>query len=353
MTTINAMERIAQFKSREILDINEPSAYLDYIWFLVEEKLMFSSSSIAMATFLPLLEANRTKIQEIPRETFQYGPTDRHQVYNPTLSMHQSHLKKCYSQLDVYYPITPSTTGKTQILVWVYGGGFVSGERRLPAPADLVYATVGSFFAHRGFIVVIPDYRLAPSTIFPGAAEDVRDAILWIIKNPQCLTTPTTPKPDTKGIFLMGHSAGAIHAFASIILPPTPEATLLPRIAGLILHAGVHQWKDLDPSLPFFKIVAQHYGGAEHMNQRSSFGLLRDASASTLAMLPRTLLVLAEMEPEWLLKSNEGFGRALEASSGKKSALLVAKGHNHISPNLALSSGQGEKWAEDVIAWIK
>ncbi|KAG6870995.1 hypothetical protein C0992_011970 [Termitomyces sp. T32_za158] len=152
----------------------------------------------------------------------------------------------------------------------------------------------------------------------------------------------------------MGHSAGAVHAFASILLPQTPKATsLLLNITGLILHAGAHHWEDLDPSLPFFGIVAQHYGGAEHMNERSSLGLLRDASAATLEMLPRILLIVAEKEPGWLLKGNDDFETALKTITGKKPASLVALGHNHISPNWALSSGQGESWAEDVIAWMK
>ncbi|KAG6863424.1 hypothetical protein C0993_011493 [Termitomyces sp. T159_Od127] len=351
------METIAQFQTTDIAKLIEPSAYIDTFDFAAscEEKADVIAYPSATAAFVPLLEANRTKIQEIPRKTFQYGSTDRHQVCS--LDFTNGSEPQCHLQLDVYYPIAPSTTGKTQILVWVYGGGFVTGERQLPAPLDLVYATVGSFFARRGFIVIIPDYRLAPSTIFPGAAEDVRDAILWAIQKPHYLTTSTTPGPDTKGIFLMGHSAGAVHAFASILIPPileAPEVTLpLSNIAGIILHAGVHQWEGFDPSFFFFEVVAQHYGGVEHMNKRSSLGLLRDASAATLAMLPRILIVVAEKEPDWILKINEDFKRELEAITGKKPTSLVALGHNHISPNLALSSGQGERWGEDVIAWIR
>ncbi|KAG6856969.1 hypothetical protein H0H87_011639 [Tephrocybe sp. NHM501043] len=307
------METIAQLKSKAIIDIIEPT----------------------VGAFTPLLEANRASIQEIPKKTFQYGPTDRH-------------------QLDVYYPITPSTTGKAQILVWIYGGGFVTGERQMPAPADLVYASVGSFFAHNGFIVIIPDYRLSPTTVFPGAAEDVRDATLWAIKNPQYLTSPTTPNPDTNSIFLMGHSAGAVHAFASLILPKSPEsAVLLPSIAGLILHAGAHHLEDFDRKDPWYAIAAQHYSGEEGLIANSSIGLLRSASDDTIADLPRTLLVAAEWEPEWLLKSCDDFGEALEARTGKKVVRIVAKGHNHLSPNWAAGTGQGEEWAKEVIAWMR
>ncbi|KAG6856968.1 hypothetical protein H0H87_011638 [Tephrocybe sp. NHM501043] len=306
------MDAIAQLKTKEILPIIEPT----------------------VGAFIPLLEANRAKIQEIPRKTFSYGLTERH-------------------QLDVYYPTIPSETGKTQILVWVYGGGFVTGERQMPPPADLGYACVGSFFAHRGFIVVIPDYRLAPETIFPGAAEDVRDAIQWTIKNSEQLTTATTPSPDTSAIFLMGHSAGAVHSFAALTIPETPSsATLLSSIAGMILHAGVHNFEDAE-SNDFYGIAVQHYGGKEGLIASSSIGLLRSASDDTIAALPRTLLVTAEWEPEWLLKMCDDFGEALEARTGNKYASIVAKGHNHLSPNWAVGTGQGEEWAEEVVAWIR
>ncbi|KAG6818466.1 hypothetical protein H0H92_002712, partial [Tricholoma furcatifolium] len=107
------------------------------------------------------------------------------------------------------------------------------------------YMALGSFFARRGFIVVIPDYRLAPATIFPGAAEDVRNAILWTIKNVDQLTTPTTPSPDTNNIYLMGHSAGAIHAYSSLLIPETPEtAVVRPSIAGAVFHAGASNLGD-------------------------------------------------------------------------------------------------------------
>ncbi|KAG5641542.1 hypothetical protein DXG03_004801 [Asterophora parasitica] len=305
------MERIAELKSREIFDIIEPT----------------------VGAFVPLLEEKRAEIQEITRKTFKYGPTDRH-------------------QLDVYYPLAPNALGKTQILVWLYGGGFVSGERQLPAPADLAYACVGAYFARRGFIVIIPDYRLAPDTVFPGAAEDVRDAILWAIKNPEQLTTPTTPNPDTKGIFLSGHSAGAVHAFTALVIPETPETSIRSNIAGAILAAGVPHYDYFQPD-DLTPWATQHYVDEDGLKDHAPRALLRNASDATVATLPRIVLVLAEWEPEWLLKINDEFVGELESRTGKRPAKIVGRRHNHLSTNLALGTGRGEEWAEDVIAWIK
>ncbi|KAG6841590.1 hypothetical protein C0991_009346 [Blastosporella zonata] len=327
------METIAQISSREVLDVLEPT----------------------LGAFIPLLEANRAKIQGISRKTFKYGPTERHQVCSCNLLTTRSYPDiNGDNQLDVYYPDTPSATGKTQILVWSYGGGFVTGDRQMPPPADLAYACVGSFFAHRGFIVIIPDYRLAPATIFPGAAEDVRDAILWAIKNQEHLTTPTTPSPNTAAIFLMGHSAGAIHVISALTIPETPESSvLLPSIAGVILHAGVYDYKGFDPNHSWYNIATQYYGGVEGLKSKAPLGLLQSASDATVAALPRVLLVLGELEPEWISKSSDRFGKAIEAYTGKKPTSQVAKGHNHVSANLALATGEGEEWAEEVITWIR
>ncbi|KAF8063383.1 Alpha/Beta hydrolase protein [Lyophyllum atratum] len=307
------MEKIAEIKSTEISAVLGPT----------------------VAAFLPLLEEKRSEISEIPRKTFKYGSTDRH-------------------QLDVYYPLTPSASEKTQILVWVYGGGFVTGERQLSPPADLLYACVGAYFARRGFVVVIPDYRLVPDALFPGAAEDVRDAVLWVIKNPENLTTPTTPNPDTKAIFLMGHSAGAVHSFTALVLPETAETTALrPSIAGAILCAGAHHFEGLDADDGMHGIVNQLWGGPDGVKEKATMGLLRDASDATVAALPRVVLVVAEREPEWLLTAGDDFGEALRARTGKAPVKIVAQGHNHISGHAALGTGQGETWAEEVIAWIE
>ncbi|KAF5375831.1 hypothetical protein D9615_008233 [Tricholomella constricta] len=305
------MEKVAEIESREIFDVIEST----------------------IGAFIPLLEERRAEIQEIPRKTFKYGPTDRH-------------------QLDVYYPIAPNPSGTTQILVWIYGGGFATGERQMKAPADLGYACVGAYFARRGFIVIIPDYRLSPETVFPGGAEDVRDSVLWAIKNPEHLTTSTTPNPDTKGIFLMGHSAGAVHAFTVLVLPETPESAIVrPSIAGAILCAGVQHYDGLGPDNLMLTCAVHYY--AEGVEKNAPRELLRRASDATVAALPRTVLVVAEREPEWLLKVNDDFAEELEARTGVKPAKVVAKGHNHLSTNWALGTGQGETWAEDVIAWIK
>ena len=59
------------------------------------------------------------------------------------------------------------------ILVWFHGGGWVTGDLDT-ADATARHLTVGA-----GCVVVSVDYRLAPETKFPGAAEDCYAATQW------------------------------------------------------------------------------------------------------------------------------------------------------------------------------
>ena len=223
----------------------------------------------------------------------------------------------------------------------------------MPAPNDLVYAFIGSYFARRGFVVVIPDYRLVPNVRFPGQAEDVRNAAIWTIKNPELLTTACSPNPDVQNIYLMGHSAGASNAFTAVVLPDNEDSAVLRRnIAGLILSAGVHSLHDLPPDSSFWDVLADYCGGREKIEASTSLALFRSAADSVISSLPKLLIVEAEREPDWLLAAGKKFRDALEARTGKKVELIVGKGHNHISGNLALGTGQGEEWAEEVLKWI-
>jgi len=238
-------------------------------------------------------------------------------------------------------------------LIWVYGGGYSSGERRIPESADLGYACVGSYFARRGFITVIPDYRLVPNVRFPGQAEDIRDAVIWTIQHAEHLTTTSTPNPDVQGIYLMGHSAGAANALTALVLPESADSAVLRHsIAGMILCAGTHSFRALSSESPIWEPLVQYWGDRKEIEANASTGLVSSASDSVVTSLPEVLVVEGEREPGWLLTVGKEFREILEARTGKKVERIVAKGHNHISYNWVLGTGEGEEWAEEVIRWI-
>ncbi len=182
----------------------------------------------AFNAFLPLLEKNRQNIQSVRRETMKYGNTQRHMVSGVPILTARKYWLTSHVQLDVYYPPT-STDIKPPILIFAYGGGFTSGDRIRPPPADLVYACVGAFFASRGLLTVIPDYRLLPEIKYPQPVEDVRDALVFAVQH-------LGDAGDTDKIFLYGHSAGASIMTSMFLHEPAllVDADVLKRVKGVV-----------------------------------------------------------------------------------------------------------------------
>jgi acetyl esterase/lipase len=97
-------------------------------------------------------------------------------------------------KLDVYSP-----KGEVQnlpVVVFFYGGSFQSGRRQ-------DYRFVGEALTARGFIAVIPDYRVYPEGKFPTFIEDGAAAVSWARNHINRFGG------DPSRLFLMGHSAGA------------------------------------------------------------------------------------------------------------------------------------------------
>lgn len=128
-------------------------------------------------------------------------------------------------KLDVYIPVEAS--GKREVAVFFYGGSWKSGDR-----AD--YRFIGEAFTSRGFVTVIPDYRLYPEVRFPAFVGDGAEATAWVQANIDAFGG------DPERIFLVGHSAGG-HIAAMLSVAPAflREAKADPAaIRGFVGLAG-------------------------------------------------------------------------------------------------------------------
>ncbi len=98
--------------------------------------------------------------------------------------------------LDVYRPRAGYAGPTRPLVVFVHGGRWSSGTKD-------EYRFVAAGLAARGFVVVVPNYRLYPTVRMAAAAADVARAIAWGQQ------AATRLGADPARCVLMGHSAGA------------------------------------------------------------------------------------------------------------------------------------------------
>lgn len=109
-----------------------------------------------------------------------------------------SYGAKARQKMDIYVPETAAAN--TQVIVFVYGGAWRSGEK-----GD--YEFVGQALSSAGHTVVIPDYRLFPQVVFPEFVTDVALAIKSL--NSVEIVSAIPIEADFSSVVLMGHSSGA------------------------------------------------------------------------------------------------------------------------------------------------
>lgn len=107
-------------------------------------------------------------------------------------------------KLDLYAPRRAEAS--LPVLVFFYGGSWDTGRRQ-------DYAFVGRAFASRGFLTVVPDYRLYPEVRYPEFVRDGALAVRWARHH------AAEYGGDPTRILLAGHSAGAYNAITLALNP--------------------------------------------------------------------------------------------------------------------------------------
>lgn len=148
--------------------------------------------------------------------------------------------------LDVY--ASPGGRG-APVLVFAHGGALTEGDKdRTPE----LYSNVCWFMTRNDMIGVNLEYRLAPEAKYPAVTEDVALAVQWTRRNIEGFGG------DPDRIFLMGHSAGALHvgsyAYDRRFHPPGG-----PGVAGLIVLSGRVRAENL-PENPLARNVEAYFG---------------------------------------------------------------------------------------------
>lgn len=156
------------------------------------------------------------------------------------------------ARLDVYIPESAQPDQPLPVVVWTHGGAWLSGDKKDSAPYY-------SRMANEGFVVVAPNYSLAPNEAYPYSVHQLNDAHAYIIDNAARFNA------DPNKIVLAGDSAGAQLSSQLAALATNPayasevgiDPALTPaQLRAVLLYCGIYKMDGLahpDPTLP--KIV--------------------------------------------------------------------------------------------------
>jgi triacylglycerol lipase len=230
-------------------------------------------------------------------------------------------------RLDVFRPAGGGVA--RPVLVFVHGGGFVAGDKRVAGGP--YYDNVGVWAVRHGCIGITITYRLAPEHRYPAGAADVGAAVRWAIES------VAARGGDPARIVLLGQSAGATHA-ATYGARPAFHAAPGSGVRGLVLLSGVYDFT-LGDVLP--NALAYVGEAAHEATQASALPALAGAGIPLL-------FGVSEYDPPIFQAQAQALGAALFASDGHVGNLLYLPRHNHISQIAHLNaSGTDDRLLSD------
>lgn len=202
------------------------------------------------------------------------------------------------------------------LMLFVPGGGFDGGDKRIN---DLFFGNIARWFASKGVIGAVMNYRLAPSACWPAGALDVHRAIEWLRGE------ATNLDFDADQIWLVGNSAGANHVATALLDRSLADE---PMVRGAALVSGIFEAPrgDAPPG-----VIAYFGADSETQETRSA---LRWANAGSIPIM----LAYAEFDPPWLSLPSLELAAALTQRDGKAARVFWMRDHNHVSPAFSFGS---------------
>ena len=240
----------------------------------------------------------------------------------------------------------------------------MAGGRDHPAAPGLVYGNQGAFYAQRGFVTVVADYRLLPiaggtsegaagdlsgganAARYPSGAEDLQYVLEWV----KAELPKLIPEADTTRLYAIGNSAGAFHVLSYLLDPAFQLANSTPKLTKAVSLAGPLDFTHADPArMP----ILLGYLGDEHGKiQHSPAQNLAALSHEQVAQLPPVLFLDSPFDPDEIRLAHQTFIKNWHAKGGKGGYEETPEDHNHISVGLSPCSGEGEAYAERIAEWL-
>lgn len=231
-------------------------------------------------------------------------------------------------RLDLHLPAEPAA-GPVPVLVFIHGGAFVRGDKG----DGVIFDNVLDYFARHGIAGINANYRLAPEFKWPAGAEDVGGVVRWIRDNAD------DHGIDADAIFLMGHSAGAVHvatyAFVERLQPSYGDD----GVRGAILLSGIYSDANAD-TMPV-------YYGDDRTLWKARLPI------NNVDGRPIPLLVVdAEYDRLAVQLDALALTRAVCVRDGRCPRHVQVPGHNHYSMTYHFNTAD-ESLGLDILAFIR
>ncbi len=226
--------------------------------------------------------------------------------------------------LDVY---APEGAADAPVAIFWYGGSWAYGSKAQ-------YRFVAEALVRRGFVVVLPDYRLTPAIRFPAFVDDAAAAVDWTLAN-----IGRFGGQDAR-VLLIGHSAGAYNATMAVLARKVP----LPRIAGVVAISGP---ADFDPKKGRALLAA--FG---HVEDNTTTQPLALARARGTGDLPPFLLLHGETDVVVAPRQSVALAAAIRDGGGQaRDILYPSTGHADIMLGLTTNFAGSLRLLDEIVAF--
>jgi acetyl esterase/lipase len=238
-------------------------------------------------------------------------------------------------RLDVYRPEEGSGHA---VVVYVYGGSWNSGNRKL-------YASAAQRLLPENVVVVVPDYTLYPAAGYARQSEEIAAALAWTLENIE------GHGGDPGKVVLTAQSAGGQVAGLALLDPQflAAHGHSAAEIRGFIGISGVY---DIATQLAHERRQGRsgHYvlsvvGGRENISAASPLTFAGPGA-------PPTLLIHGDADGTVPVRMSHDLHARLKAS-GADSTLAIYRGAGHSSIMFEAMAQNPSRLITDIMAFVR
>lgn len=226
--------------------------------------------------------------------------------------------------LDVYFPSSLQNTDAVKpLIVWIHGGGWVSGDKKQ-------VANYCKIIASKGYTVAAINYSIAPEKNYPTPIIQTNTAMNYLLRNAKRFHA------DTAHVMVGGDSGGSQIAaqVANAMVEPiyARQLAIQPalrktQLTGALLFCGAYDAHNLNIDskfVPFVKMMLWSYCGERDFTDNPKF-----AAASIINYItpnfPATFISVGNTDP--LAIQSYRFAERLDSLHVKTTTLFFSDDH--------------------------